>query len=141
MAQATSRQLDEAERKVAEALGLAADMSDQLAAHVQLAPDGARAETEAACRRTQQQFLQLVREIRAAMVEASAGARNFRPICRSMYSAQTDGSIGGRNGCLDAILHVAGAPHECESDRPCARRSHRIWVRGVILRTCYACVM
>ena len=94
MAQATSRQLDEAERKVAEALGLAADMSDQLAAHVQLAPDGARAETEAACRRTQQQFLQLVREIRAAMVEASAGARNFRPTCRSMYGAQTDGSIG-----------------------------------------------
>ena len=94
MAEATSRQLDEAERKVAEALGLAADMSDQLAAHVQLAPDGARAETEAACRRTQQQFLQLVREIRAAMVEASAGARNFRPICRSMYGAQTDGSIG-----------------------------------------------
>mgnify|MGYP004139255315 CR=1 FL=1 len=38
-------------------------------------------------------------------------------------------------------LHVAGVPRECESDRPCARRSHRIWVRGVVLRTCHACVM
>ena len=36
---------------------------------------------------------------------------------------------------------MAGVPRECESDRPCARRSHRIWIRGAILRTCHACVM
>ena len=37
--------------------------------------------------------------------------------------------------------HVAGVPREREPDRPCALRSHRIWTRDAILRTCHACVM
>ena len=39
------------------------------------------------------------------------------------------------------VLHVAGVPRERESDRPCALRSHSIWTRCVVLRTCHACVM
>ena len=85
--------LDTAERKVVEAIELAATMSAQLAARAQVAPDGGAAASEAACRRTQEQFLQRVREAKDIMTVQSHRASSFRPLCRSTYGVQTDGSI------------------------------------------------
>ena len=71
--------LDKAERKVVEAIELAATMSAQLAARAQVAPDGGAAASEAACRRTQEQFLQRVREAKDIMTVQSHPRQQLPP--------------------------------------------------------------
>ena len=112
--------MDNAERKIVEAMDLAAAMSTQLAARAQLSPDGGAAASEAACRQTQAQFLLRVREAKDILTAESHRASNFRPLCRSTYGVQTDGSISDAKvnlvrDMLERLEATATAPMDKEA--------------------------